>query len=93
MTSSETTVSSKGQVVLPKDIREKLGVKEGDKLRIEVDERTKTILMRPQIEPPEEIFVHAGTKLTSSILRESDELDEARIERLLKAIGAKKISK
>jgi hypothetical protein len=49
--------------------------------------------MRPQIEPPEEIFVHAGTKLSSSILRESDELDEARIERLLKAVGAKKISK
>ncbi|MHB1869061.1 MAG: AbrB/MazE/SpoVT family DNA-binding domain-containing protein [Nitrososphaerales archaeon] len=93
MTASETTLSSKGQVVLPKDLRAKLGIKEGDKLRVEVDEKTKTIVMRPQIEPPEEIFVHAGTKLTSSILRESDELDETKIKRLLKAIGAKQISK
>jgi AbrB family looped-hinge helix DNA binding protein len=36
--SSETTLSSKGQLVLPKDTRKKLGLKKGDKLRIKIDE-------------------------------------------------------
>ena len=80
---SEAKLSSKGHVVLPKDAREKLGLKKGDKIRVEVDEETKTIIMRPQVKPPKEIFVRAGTKLTSSILKESDEMDEAKIKRLL----------
>jgi len=87
---SESKLSSKGQIVLPKDAREKLGLKEGDTLKVEVDEKTKTIIMRPRVEPPKEFFVNAGSQATSSILRESDKMDERKTKRLLKAIGVRK---
>jgi AbrB family looped-hinge helix DNA binding protein len=86
---SEVKLSSKGQVVLPKDARRKLGLKKGDRLRLQVDENTKTIVMQPHVEPPEEIFVRAGTRLTSSILKRSTELDETKVKKLLKALGAR----
>ena len=84
---SEVKLSSKGQVVLPKEARKKLGLKKGDKLKVEVDERTKSIVMQPSVQPPKEIFIRAGTKITRSMLKESDEIDEKKIKRLLNAIG------
>jgi len=89
MSTSEVKLSSKGQVVLPKETRKKMGLKKGDKLKIRVDEETKTILLQPSVAPPKEIFfIRAGTRLTSSVLRESEQLDETKVRRLLKAIGA-----
>ncbi len=84
---SEVKLSSKGQVVLPSEIRKKLGLKKGDKLKVEIDEGNN-IVMHSSLEPPKEIFIHAGTKLTSQILNESAEIDEAKVKNLLKAIGA-----
>lgn len=84
----EVRLSSKGQVVLPKEIRKKLGLRKGDKLRVEIDEG-KNIVIHSSLEPPREIFIRAGTKLTSQILNESAELDEAKVKKLLKAIGAR----
>jgi len=84
---SEVRLSSKGQVILPKEVRDKLGLKKGDKLKIEIDERTKTILMQPSATPPSEIFIRVGSKLSGAILRESREQDEKKVQRILKAIG------
>jgi AbrB family looped-hinge helix DNA binding protein len=84
---SEVKLSSKGQVVLPKQAREKLGLKKGDKLKIEIDEKTKRIIMQPSVKPPRGVFVRAGTKLTSSVLKEADEIDERKIKKLLRAVG------
>jgi len=84
---SEVRLSSKGQVVLPKRAREKLGLKKGDKLKVEVDEKTKSIIMQPSVGPPSKVFVHAGTRLTSSLLKEADQIDEKKIKKLLSAIG------
>lgn len=85
---SEVRLSSKGQLVLPKDARKKLGLKEGDRLKLEVDERTKSIVLQPRVEPPKEIFVQAGTGVTDLILKESEKRDEMKVRRLLKALGA-----
>ena len=41
------TVSSKGQVVLPKDVREHLGVKQGDEIEFVLDEHG--VHVRPKI--------------------------------------------
>ena len=43
----ETVVTSKGQVVIPSTIRRKLGVKEGTYLQVEVDDKTKKIILTP----------------------------------------------
>lgn len=41
------TISSKGQFTLPKAVREQLGVKPGDKVRIDVGSEEGTFLIRP----------------------------------------------
>ena len=60
-------MSSKGQVVIPKPVREALGLTPDTVLRVRVE--GKRIVPEPVEEPPEEIFVEAGLKVTSLILR------------------------
>lgn len=83
---SEVKVSTKGQIVIPKNIREKMGLKPGDKVKIEVLEDKRAII-QPATNPPKEVFVKAGGKLTKRILQESKGLDEDKIRRLLKELG------
>lgn len=83
---NEVKVSTKGQIVIPKDIREKMGLKPGDKIKIEILEGKKAII-QPATNPPREVFVNAGEKLTKRIMRESKNFDEDRIRRLLKELG------
>ena len=42
----KTSVSSKGQVVLPKAVRDRLGWREGDTLAVEVDNDDRVVLRR-----------------------------------------------
>ncbi len=72
---------------MPKQARKKLGLKEGDTLKVEVDDHTKRIIMQSFVEPPKEMFVKAGSKKTSSLMKQSDKMDEKKIKRLLNAIG------
>jgi antitoxin PrlF len=46
-----STLTSKGQVTIPKDIRERLGLKEGDRLVFRFDERGN-LLLRPEAQGP-----------------------------------------
>ena len=41
-----TVLSSKGQVVIPKDLRKSLGLREGDRLEIDVDPKRKHLILR-----------------------------------------------
>ncbi len=41
------TLSSKGQIVLPQDIRRKLGLQEGDRLEISLKDRTVQLTPLP----------------------------------------------
>lgn len=43
----ETTVTSKGQIVIPSSVRRKLGIKGGTRIQIEVDENSKEIVLKP----------------------------------------------
>ena len=87
MSTSEVRISSKGQIVLPKSARERLGLKKGDKLKLQVDEEKKTILLQRSIAPPDELFVRVGTAVTSELLREGDQMDRKKERQLLKALG------
>ena len=43
----ETTVSTKGQIVIPSSVRRKLGIEDGTRIHIEVDERNMQIVLTP----------------------------------------------
>ncbi|HEW93794.1 AbrB family transcriptional regulator [Candidatus Geothermarchaeota archaeon] len=79
-----TVVSKKGQVVIPKAIRDRLGLKPGTVLR--VDTEGKKVILEPVEKPPKEIFVDAGTELTREILREAKSSSD-KIIRFLKDLG------
>lgn len=81
-------ISSKGQIVIPKDIRDKLGLRPGTSISLEIIEGKKAVL-QPPAEPPEEVFVKAGDRLVEEVLEESRKLDETKITKMLKALGVK----
>ncbi|MEM2049809.1 MAG: AbrB/MazE/SpoVT family DNA-binding domain-containing protein [Thermoproteota archaeon] len=61
-------VGPKGQVVIPKIIREAFGIKPGDEIIMEV--RENELLMRPELDPEkfvEEFCSTGGKKLTRKI--------------------------
>jgi AbrB family looped-hinge helix DNA binding protein len=43
----ETITTSKGQVVIPSKIRRQLGIKEGTRIQIDVDEANRRIILTP----------------------------------------------
>ncbi len=42
-----TTTTTKGQIVIPAALRRKLGIKEGTQIRIELDEASGQIILKP----------------------------------------------
>ncbi len=79
----KTKVSSKGQVVIPKEVRDRLGIKPGTILEVRIEGRR--IVLEPALEPPD-IFVELGEK-SEEILRELKVESEERIKRLLRDLG------
>ena len=43
----ETTITSKGQIVIPSSVQLRLGIKEGTRIQINVDEDAKEIILTP----------------------------------------------
>lgn len=82
----KTVVSSKGQVVIPKEVRERLGLLPGTRLRVRVE--GKRIVLEPLEEPPEEIFVEAGPRVDEEALREAKALSD-KAARLLEDLGVR----
>lgn len=78
-------VSSKGQVVIPADIRKRFGFSKGSVVKIDVE--GNKIIMTPMTEPPEEALVRAGPEAVREALREARKVDEEKIRGLLTALG------
>lgn len=76
-------VSSKGQIVIPKEVRKKLGIDRGSILKLRVV--GKKIILELTSEPPNDIFVEAGEKIVDEALREA-KIDE-KVLRLLRDLG------
>jgi antitoxin PrlF len=55
MPSFEATLTSKGQITIPVELRARLNLKEGDKLEFYVD-RSGTVLLRPRNVSPSAVF-------------------------------------
>ena len=81
---SKTTLSTKGQVVIPKQIREKLGLTPGTVFKIRLE--GKSIILEPITEPPNEIFVEARPEVTEPILEEAKSSSD-KTRKLLKDLG------
>ena len=43
----ETTATTKGQIVIPAELRKKLYIKEGTRIRVELDEEHNRIILTP----------------------------------------------
>jgi len=84
----EVRLSSKSQIVIPKRIRDQLGLRPGDKVRLEVLEGKKAILQAATT-APEDVFVRAGRGTVEDVLSESKGMDELKIRRLLHSLGVK----
>jgi AbrB family looped-hinge helix DNA binding protein len=81
---SKTMVSKKGQVVIPKDAREKLSLVPGTVLKVHVE--GKRVILEPLQEPPKEAFVSAGSKVTEPLLSEAKKTSD-KSKRLLRDLG------
>lgn len=58
MSAYEATLTSKGQLTMPVEVRTKLGLKEGDKVEFYFDARDR-LIVRPRNAPPSAVFENA----------------------------------
>ena len=77
-------VSKNGRIVIPKEIREKLGINEGSNFKIRLE--GKKIILELLSEPPKGIFIKAGDNITEPKIREAKERSD-KSKRLLEALG------
>jgi AbrB family looped-hinge helix DNA binding protein len=82
------TISSKGQIVIPKKIREMLGLTTGKKLKIFQENKKIILVAEPEVKPSE-LFVSASPHAVDKAMKISREIDEAKIKRLLDDLGIK----
>lgn len=47
ITDMQTSITSKGQIVIPSAIRRRFGIKQGTRFALEVDESTRRIILTP----------------------------------------------
>ena len=80
---TKVKASSKGQIVIPKPIRDKLGIKAGSILEVSLE--GDRIILRPYKKPPD-VFVELGGE-SEKILREVRQENEERIRKLLRDLG------
>ena len=81
---SKTVVSKKGQVVIPKDARDKLNLAPGTILEVKVEKGR--VILEPFKALPEKAFFRAGKKITEPILQEAKATSD-KTQRLLKELG------
>lgn len=81
----EVKVSPKGQVVIPKELRDRFEIKEGDKVLVEGSEKGVLILKKPRSAAREIAGLFEGeTKPSAELLRELRKGWDKRIERMSK---------
>ncbi len=82
------TISSKGQIVIPKKLREMLGLTIGKKLKVFQENKKIILETEPEVKPSE-LFVSASPHAVDNAMKTSRKIDEAKIKRLLDDLGIK----
>jgi len=80
----KATVSKKGQIVIPKQARDKLSLTTGTVLRVQIE--GKRVVLEPLQEPPKEAFIQAGSSVTEPIIHEAKTSSD-KIQKLLRDLG------
>ncbi|MFZ9148148.1 AbrB/MazE/SpoVT family DNA-binding domain-containing protein [Vulcanococcus sp.] len=68
---TSVTLSSKGQLTIPRQLRESLGLTPGTRLMVSVDQDGRLILV-PSLYEPEELFRHRPAVQRTMTLEEMD---------------------
>lgn len=82
------TISSKGQIVIPKRFREMLGLTTGTKLKVFQENKKIILVAEPEVKPSE-LFVSASPHSVGEAMNKSRKIDEAKIKGLLHDLGIK----
>jgi len=86
----EAKVTSQGQVTIPKEMRERLGLHEGQKVRFTL-ERGNRVVLAPATFRLKDLFGILGKPRRNLTLEEMDEtVREAAVERYSRAVGRRK---
>ena len=80
----KTIVSRKGQIVIPKQARDKLSLTTGTVLRVQIE--GKRVVLEPLRELPKEAFIRAGSGITEPIIREAKTTSD-KTKKLLRDLG------
>jgi len=81
----ETKATSKGQIVIPAEVRRKFGIKAGTRISIRVDEKESAIVLKPITEQFIESLrgIDRGKKVLQALIEER-KLDKEREEAAFK---------
>ncbi len=82
------TISSRGQIVIPKKIRELLGLSMGNKLKVFQENKKIILVAEPEVKPTE-LFVSASPDAVDRAMKSSHDIDEAKLKKLLHDLGIK----
>ena len=82
------TISSRGQIVIPKKIRELLGLSMGNNLKVFQENKKIVLVAEPEVKPSE-LFVSASPHAVDKATKASREIDEAKLKKLLHDLGIK----
>lgn len=86
----ETKATSKGQIVIPAEVRRKFGIKQGTRISVQVDEQAHAIILKPITREFIESLrgIDRGKPLVRELI-EQRKLDKDREERPLKQTARK----
>jgi AbrB family looped-hinge helix DNA binding protein len=87
--SFEASVTDKGQVTIPKEIRDRLGVHAGGKLRFSVEEGRVTVAV-PRSSLADLVGILPKPKRRVTIEDMNEGIKQAAVDRFLRAVGKKK---
>jgi AbrB family looped-hinge helix DNA binding protein len=82
------TISSRGQIVIPKKIREILGLSMGNKLKVFQENKKIILVAEPDVKPTD-LFVSASPHAVDKAMKASRDIDEAKLNKLLHDLGIK----
>jgi AbrB family looped-hinge helix DNA binding protein len=91
----ETTATSKGQIVIPAEVRRRFGIKRGTRIAVRIDEEAEAIVLKPIshqfIESLRGIDRGKGMLQALADERKQDrEREELALKRRMKRIGRKR---